>query len=92
VDEPDIASSNHGLWEGIKTRRHEIFKIYTCNDAADDLMLIGSVTWGFNDGQMIEGGFCARAVIDNGYSEAPKLKLYQGWAVRLLEILGKLHT
>jgi hypothetical protein len=55
-------------------------------------MLIGSVTWGLYDGQMIEGGFCARAVIDDGYSEKPKLKLYQGWAVRLLEIPDNLHT
>ncbi len=49
-------------------------------------MLIGSVTWGFDDGQVIEGGFCARAVIDGGDSEMPKMKLYQGWAVRILEI------
>jgi hypothetical protein len=55
-------------------------------------MLIGSVTWGFNDCQMIEGGFCARAVIDDGNSENPKMKLYQGWAVRLLELLDNLHT
>lgn len=92
MNDTDISRSNHGYWEGIKTRRHEIFKIYTCSDAADDLMLIGSVTWGFNDGQMIEGGFCARAVIDEGYSEKPKLKLYQGWTVCLLEILGNVHT
>lgn len=51
-------------------------------------MLTGSVTWGFNDGQIIESGFYARAVIDDGYSEKPKMKLYQGWAVRLLEILS----
>ncbi|OCL08726.1 hypothetical protein AOQ84DRAFT_388639 [Glonium stellatum] len=75
----EIAVSNHGFWEGIKTRHHEVLKIYTCNDAADDLMLIGSVTWGFENGQIVEAGFCARAVIDDSYSEKPKLQLYQGW-------------
>lgn len=92
MDETEISRSNHGFWEGIKTRRHEIFKIYTCNDAADDLILVGSVTWGFNDGQMIEGGFCARAVIDDGDSEKPKMKLYQGWTVSLLRISDNLYT
>ena len=62
----------------MKTRRHEIFKVYTCNDAANDLILIGGVTMGFNDGQIVEGGFAARAVIDDSDSEKPKLKLYQG--------------
>lgn len=45
-------------------------------------MLIGDVTWSFNDGSTDSGGFAARALIEHKGSEKPKLKLYQGWAVR----------
>ena len=81
------------MWQGIKSRKHEIFKIYTCNTTADDLVLIGNVTWEFSDGQVVDGGFCARAVIEQGgggvsspseeEEEGPRMKLYQGWTVRL---------
>lgn len=51
----------------------------------DDLMLIGSVMWDFNDGSSENGVFAARALIHDGGSREPKLKLYHGWAVRDLE-------
>lgn len=57
-------------------------KIYSCNDAGDDLMLIGSVSWDFNDGSSENGVFAARALIQDGGCQEPKLKLYHGWAVR----------
>lgn len=70
---------------GLKSRRHEVQKIYSCNDAGDDLMLIGNVHWTFDDGQALEGNFSARAVVETaGQEGGPRLKLYQGWAVRLL--------
>lgn len=60
-------------------------KIYSCNDAGDDLMLIGNVTWTFNDGSSDNGAFAARALIEEGDSKKPRLKLYQGWAVRIMD-------
>lgn len=89
IDGPDIATSNHGMWVGLETRRHEVLKVYACSDAGDDLMLMGNVTWGFKNGEVVEGGFAARAVVVNGDSEKPRLKLYQGWGVSgLFEIFG----
>jgi hypothetical protein len=85
---PEISSSNRGPLSSLQGRQHRIVKVYTCNDSADDLMLIGVVTWTFNDGQSLEGPFAARAVVQStGESGTPRLKSYQGWAVSYLSRL-----
>lgn len=77
------------MLQALKSRQHEIFKVYSCSDAGDDLMFIGGVTWTYNNGQVAEVGFAARTVIVDAGSEKPKMKPYQVWAVRLLlEILN----
>ena len=76
----EISESNHGLLQGLESRRHEIEKIYVCSDLADDLMLIGRVFWTFKDGQKRNAGFAARAVIEES-GHGTRLKLYQGWTV-----------
>ena len=79
---PEIASSNHGLLQGLESRRHEISKVYSCNDAGDDLVLTGEVFWTFKDGSVRSAGFAARAVVGHVGDGRPRLKLYQGWTVR----------
>ncbi|KIW50354.1 hypothetical protein PV05_11950 [Exophiala xenobiotica] len=77
----EISSSNRGLLSSLQSRQHRIAKVYTCNESADDLMLIGVVTWTFDDGQSLDGPFAARAVVQStGGPGTPRLKLYQGWA------------
>lgn len=58
-------------------------KVYTCNQSADDLLLIGFVNIGFNDGTKVDGSFVVRAIVDEADSQSPRLKLYQGWMVSL---------
>ena len=77
----EISTSNHGLLSGLKSRKHTVDKVFTSSEAADDLVLIGSVRWTFKSGGELDGPFAARAVVDQS-SERPRLKLYQGWAVR----------
>ena len=79
-----IRSSREGTWAGIASRRHEFLKVYTCNETADDLLLIGKLTWVFSNGTALETGFTARAVIDQPAAAHPKLELYQAWVVRLI--------
>ena len=65
---------------GLQARNHKVEKVYTCGEAADDLMLHGTVRWTFKDGGKLDGPFAARAVVDQS-GDRPRLKLYQGWAV-----------
>lgn len=76
----EISVSNHGMLSGLQSRKHQIDKVYACGEAADDLILIGKVTWVLKDGQQLDGSFAARAVVVQKDSER-KLSLYQGWAV-----------
>ena len=59
--------------------------MYACSEAADDLVLIGTVRWTFKDGRELDGPFAARALVDQS-NHASKLRLYQGWAVSLSSI------
>ena len=68
------------MLQGLKSRRHKIEKLYMCNEAADDLILIGNVFWTFKNGEVRDAGFAARAVVE-GSDESVRLKLYQGWTV-----------
>jgi hypothetical protein len=68
----------------IKGRRHRVDKVYTCNDKADDLLLIGSVERYLYSGRTLETEWAARLVIDNASSEYPQLKLFNAWSVSSL--------
>lgn len=63
------------------SRRHEFIKVYACNEPANDLLLIGNLTWVFGDGTALETSFTARAVVDQPAAARPKLELYQAWVV-----------
>ncbi len=76
----EIVKSNQAILQSLESRRHEIEKIYSCNEAADDLIVIGKVFWTFHDGEARDAGFAARAVMV-GSGESVRLKLYQGWTV-----------
>lgn len=65
----------------IKGRHHLVNKVYTCNDKADDLLLIGSVERYLHDGRTLETEWAARLVIENSSSEQPRLKLFNAWSV-----------
>lgn len=65
----------------IKGRRHRVDKVYTCNEEADDLLLIGSVDRYLHDGRTLVTQWAARLVIENASSEGPRLKLFNAWSV-----------
>ncbi|QKX62291.1 uncharacterized protein TRUGW13939_09450 [Talaromyces rugulosus] len=76
----EIAATHKDQMASIKGRRHRVDKVYTCNDKADDLLLIGSVERYLYNGQTLETDWAARLVIDNASSEHPRLKLFNAWS------------
>jgi hypothetical protein len=77
----EIIRSRDGSWDGVVSRRHEITKVYACNESADDLLFIGFVVIQYANGQKVDGSFVVRAVVDDPKSQSPRLSLYQGWMV-----------
>lgn len=65
----------------IKGRRHTVHKVYTCNEKADDLLLIGKVERYLHDGRTLETEWASRLVIENASSKQPRLKLFNAWSV-----------
>ncbi|KAL6244822.1 hypothetical protein RBB50_008350 [Rhinocladiella similis] len=85
----EIRRSRDGTWAGVASRKHEFIKVYTCNEPADDLLLIGKLTWVFSNGTALETTFTARAIVDQPAAVQPKLELYQAWVVRLIQAFGR---
>ena len=77
----EIIRSRDGSWDGVVSRRHEITKVYACNESADDLLFIGFVVIQYANGQKVDGSFVVRAVVVDPKSQSPRLSLYQGWMV-----------
>jgi hypothetical protein len=71
----DLAEAPTGAWTGIKTRQHEVARVYSCSDAVDDLMIL---VLGFENGKTFEYDFSARAVIDDSKSKDPRFTFFQG--------------
>ena len=75
-------------WHGIASRKHTVTKIYVCDAAARDLMLIGNLEMILDGGTRVDPGFAARVVVD-GSRDEPKFVLFQGWTVSLLRSLRR---
>ena len=58
-----------------------MLKVYSCNQAADDLLLIGKMHAGMKNGEVVEIEFCARMMFQQGKEKTPKVNLYQAWMV-----------
>lgn len=67
-------------------------KVYTCNEAGTDLMVMATTYWTFKNGQRREAGFAARAIVEGADTDEPRLKLYHGWAVSIKDILDRLSS
>jgi len=67
--------------ESILTRHHRVHRLYTCNDRGDDLLMTGTLTLESRTGLVAEAPYCARCVVDDGDSDAPRIKHWQGWLV-----------
>jgi hypothetical protein len=76
----EIRRSRDHAWDHIKSRHHEIVKIYVCNEACDDLMLIGKLEMGLRNGKDVVGEFIARVVVKGADSSSPMIKSYTVWA------------
>lgn len=65
---------------------HHIHKVYSASPSSDDLMVLGVVEWTFKngDGRVLDGYFTSRLVIENAETDEPRIKLFQGWAVRTI--------
>ena len=83
----EISRSRDHAWDAIKTRHHEVIKVYLCGPDSDDLLLIGKVTMGFRNGKAITEEFAANFVVSGADTQKPRVKLYQVWAVRAEDFL-----
>ncbi|CRG86363.1 hypothetical protein PISL3812_03368 [Talaromyces islandicus] len=76
----EIAATHKDQMASIKGRRHRVDKVYTCNEKADDLLLIGSVERYLHDGRTLVTEWASRLVIENASCEEPRLKLFNAWS------------
>lgn len=76
----EIRRSRDHAWDHIKTRRHEVAKVFVCNQECDDLMLIGNLKMELKNGNDVEGQFIARVQVEGVDSTAPRMKFYTVWA------------
>jgi hypothetical protein len=77
---PELRESLAPVYKQITKMRHHVIKVYSCNDAGDDLFMFGRIEQTAENGVEMEKGFCARAVVDDSGSSNPRLKFFQGWA------------
>lgn len=74
----------------IQSRRHELLKVYTDSETAEDLLVLGQVTVGYNSGEKKRGEFTARIRLIGTKTSRPKVKLYKVWMVSWTELGGML--
>jgi len=79
VGSEEITTSRIKAWQVVTSREHKIRKVYTCNDDASDLMMIGKAKMGLMNGKHLEGDFLARAVYENINSPDIKMSYFQVW-------------
>ena len=77
----DLVTASTGAWTCVKIRKHDVVKVFSCSDAADDLMMFGNLVIEMENGTMLDYDFAARVVIDDPTSKDPKLKFFEGWSV-----------
>ena len=75
-----ISKSRERAWEVIKSRRHEVIKVYASDAEGQDLMLIGKLVAVAGSGKEAEVSFTARIVIEWTISGL-RIKLYEVWSV-----------
>jgi hypothetical protein len=80
----ELRRSRDHVWTVVKSRRHELAKVYVCNDQADDLLLIGKVDMVFRNGREVSEEFVGRVVVTEGNTESARVKLYQVWSVSFM--------
>jgi len=71
----------------IISRKHVVHKIYTCNDAADDLLMFGDLTMSFKNGKEVMLPFSARGVFDTSGGDGARITLWRGWFVRPFTVI-----
>jgi len=77
-----ISKSRASAWKTIKSRHHEVIKVYASDAAGSDVLLIGKLTAGLTDGSTTKTEFVARVIVDRTAAAgvgAPRMKLYQVW-------------
>lgn len=80
----EFVGATANSWAGINYRVHEVVKVYSGSEAGDDLMMFGKATYGLENGATVETDFSARCVIDDPKSSTPRLRLFQGYTVRVV--------
>ncbi|KAN0105021.1 hypothetical protein V8E51_010766 [Hyaloscypha variabilis] len=77
----EIAGSRKRAWDAWSTRKHSVLRVYSrSQEAADDILFLGSLAATFPNGRSATGEFCARIIF--GFSEAQetRIKSFEVWA------------
>lgn len=89
---PLIESVPLAFLPGMKGRKHDVTKVYACSEAADDLMVYGTVTWHLDNGKSLGKTLISRVVIDDVTSRSSRLKVYESAAVRAHSVGTRIET
>jgi hypothetical protein len=75
----EIRLSRAHAWVAIKSRKHQVRKVYAANTDGSDLLFIANVEMGLRNGKVVVGEFVGRVIVSETESDQPKLNLYQVW-------------
>jgi hypothetical protein len=76
-----IRRSRDNAWKVVRSRRHELLRVYAHDSAALDLLAIGQVTAGLPNNKTVTAEFTTRIILVDEGNSGPKIKSYLLWAV-----------
>jgi hypothetical protein len=76
-----IRRCRDNAWTVVKSRKHFINKVYSCNARADDLLLLGRAQMHLANGNDVDGEFAGRMEISEPSGDNPRVHYYAVWGV-----------
>ena len=78
-----IKEMHRKVWQGVKTHKHILSKVYTINDEATDIIVLGKVQDTLDDGTSTELSFTVQAIFASTAGDTAKALHWQMWTVCL---------
>jgi len=75
----EIREFRRKAWDIVKSRRHEVAKVYDSTIDASDLLFLGSAELNLKNGKTVKGDLIGRLVFEGSQTSDVKISLFQVW-------------
>lgn len=79
----DIVHFRQGAWSVITVRKHTAVKIWVSESSSKDVVVLGEVMFGLEDGSSVSQEFLANVMFDEESGETGLIRSYKAWLVRI---------